>query len=111
MYNFLYKNCEFTSEKYFHVPELNENVIESNDYDEECPEIACYGLNEEFNRCGNRCTESCYSFFNDCKNICSPGCFCKQGYRRSRESTTCVPVTECPVSIVEQGNKFKVIIQ
>ncbi|GBM77240.1 hypothetical protein AVEN_71039-1 [Araneus ventricosus] len=54
----------------------------------ECPE------NEVYRHCGPYCE---YCDMAQCRSTeCSSRCYCKQGYRRNRETGKCVPEKECP---------------
>ncbi|CAL1280323.1 unnamed protein product [Larinioides sclopetarius] len=54
----------------------------------ECPE------NEVYRHCGPYCE---YCDMAQCRSMeCSSKCYCKQGYRRNRETGKCVPEKECP---------------
>ncbi|KAF8795789.1 Mucin-19 like protein [Argiope bruennichi] len=54
----------------------------------ECPE------NEVYRHCGPYC-EACDMA--PCRSMeCSSRCYCKQGYRRNRETGKCIPEKECP---------------
>ncbi|XP_039439707.1 zonadhesin-like [Culex pipiens pallens] len=74
---------------------------------EECPrhesaeESTKCGCNEEFNRCGSACPETCDILLGvaprkPCIKICVEGCFCKEGFVRNQDGK-CVPASECSV--------------
>ena len=60
--------------------------------------IRC-GENEEYNACGSSCPRSCSDLYyaqepKFCTLQCVPGCFCKDGYYRSRNGK-CVKPEKC----------------
>lgn len=73
-----------------------------------CRNISCFGPFEEFKTCGNRCAESCDQFVHDCGDgtvdQCLPGCYCKDGYLRSTNTTTCVHITDCILSLFQTNS-------
>ncbi|CAG9763334.1 unnamed protein product [Ceutorhynchus assimilis] len=60
------------------------------DHEEKC------GKNEKYNPCGSLCISTCNNRqFANCATQCNPGCFCKDGYIRSKLNGPCIKISEC----------------
>jgi len=57
----------------------------------------CQGENEEYNRCGTACPETCTFKPDICTKQCIRGCFCKSDYIRKDNSTNspCIKRDKC----------------
>ncbi|XP_059622094.1 zonadhesin-like [Phlebotomus argentipes] len=69
-----------------------------------CPD-PCPNPNEEWNTCGNNCTELCPRPGRACEKNCWPGCFCEKGFYRDRYGGECIPEEDCPPPPVCKRNE------
>ncbi|CAF0960935.1 unnamed protein product [Rotaria sordida] len=57
------------------------------------------GPNEEYNRCGTQCEQTCNNIDRSqhlCNHMCAIGCFCIDGYvRQSDKNSLCVRINAC----------------
>lgn len=80
------------------------------------------GPNELYNECGSACPETCDTFNGLVENracilLCVPGCFCKDGFVRSKDGQ-CIPPSECPkptgstptIEIITPGKAHKPLL-
>ncbi|KFM77647.1 Zonadhesin, partial [Stegodyphus mimosarum] len=71
---------------------------------EECGEKIC-GKNEIYKECGTACPANCTNRNPICTEECVEGCFCRDGFVRSKNGT-CVPLSQCPNEICPPFEKY-----